>query len=86
MRLTTNQVAGASRYRERYFVYQLFFESGGRDRCRLNVLNDPLSRTAALKEDIILHLERDSATQCFDLTRSGNPLDDANSDVVDEQT
>ena len=50
-RLTRNEVASASRYRERYFVYQLFFEGGDRNRCRLNLLNNPLSRTAALQTE-----------------------------------
>ncbi len=86
VKLTTNQVAAAGRYRERYFVYQLFFKDGGRDRCRLYVLIDPLSRAAALQEDVLLQLERDNATMCFDLTRSGGPSDGLGAEDVDERT
>lgn len=55
--LTENETAEAKKHKQRYYIYRIIFDDGGRRAATLTMINDPLSYASALARELRLDIE-----------------------------
>ncbi|SDR40087.1 DUF3883 domain-containing protein [Pseudovibrio sp. Tun.PSC04-5.I4] len=83
IKFTDNEWAAANSFQDRYFIYQVFFISGGRDLAQLTIIQNPVALHEAIRIERELQIEKVVAPDVYDLIPKANNVDDTDG-VIEE--